>query len=96
MTEEIKTDNLNDSKCNDLLSVTVYNGKYTVVQDHKGVLRALRYGEEWRDCCGDGLILALAKEVDELRKLVKLARDIYIDENDDGETDCVTPFDVYR
>jgi len=96
MTEEIKTDNLSDSKCNDLLSVTVYNGKYTVVQDHKGALRALRYDEEWRDCCGDGLILALAQEVDELRKLVKLARDIYIDENDDGETDCVTPFDAYR
>jgi len=52
-----------------LLSVTVYNGKYTVIQEANGAVRALRYNEEWRDCCGDGLILALAQEVDTLRQM---------------------------
>ncbi|MFA6043402.1 MAG: hypothetical protein WC718_00335 [Phycisphaerales bacterium] len=49
------------------LNVTVGDGKYTVVQGGDGGLRALRYGEEWRDCCGDGLIYALAVEVIKLR-----------------------------
>ena len=48
------------------LSVTVSDGKYTVIQDING-LYALRYGEEWRELTGDGLILALAMEVQELR-----------------------------
>ncbi len=55
----------------DLLNVSVYGDKYTVIQDNKGRLRALRYGEEWRDCCGDGLILALAQEVDELQRTLE-------------------------
>ncbi len=50
------------------LCVSVYDGKYTVIQNASGAVRALRYGEEWRDCCGDGLILALAQEVEELRE----------------------------
>lgn len=53
------------------LDVTVYDGKYRVIQRKGGGLRALRYGEEWRDCCGDGLILALAQEVQELRDRLK-------------------------
>jgi hypothetical protein len=52
----------------DRLNVTVYGRKYTVIQSENGGIRALRYGEEWRDCCGDGLILALAQEVEELRE----------------------------
>ena len=52
------------------LNVTVYDGKYTVIQDERGGLRALRYREEWRDCTGDGLILALAQEVGELRSII--------------------------
>ncbi len=55
-------------KSSDLLSVTVYDGKYTVIQENTGNVKALRYGEEWRDCCGDGLILALAQEVQSLRE----------------------------
>ena len=50
-----------------LLSVKICSGKYTVIQEKSGNVRALRYGEEWRDCCGDGLILALAQEIDLLR-----------------------------
>jgi hypothetical protein len=52
------------------MRVTVYHGKYTVIQDPGGGLSALRYGEPWRDCTGDGLILALAQEVEELRETV--------------------------
>ena len=52
----------------DVLSVTVYDGKYTVILPANGGLKALRHGEEWRDLCGDGLVLALAQEVDELRQ----------------------------
>ena len=60
---------------NNLLKISVYGGKYTVVQDNTGHLRALRYGEEWRDCCGDGLILALAQEVEELKQLLQVANE---------------------
>lgn len=50
-----------------MLRVDVGGGKYTVIQDDTGRLTALRYGEPWRDCCGDGLILALAYELEEAR-----------------------------
>lgn len=53
------------------LKVTVYNGKYTVVQEPNGRVHALRYGEPWRDCVGDGLILALAQEIESLREQIK-------------------------
>lgn len=54
----------------DRVNVTVGEGKYTVILAENGGLRALRYGQEWRDCCGDGLILALAHEVESLREEV--------------------------
>jgi len=60
-------------KKHDALVVGVLDGKYTVVQDNKGKIFALRYGEKWRDCCGDGLILALAQEIYELRQKAKIA-----------------------
>lgn len=53
------------------LSVTVADGKYTVLQDEFGRLSALRYGEQWRNCVGDGLVLALAQEVRKLEDLYK-------------------------
>ncbi len=59
-------------RSSDLLCVTVADGKYTVKQDATGRLTALRYGEPWRDCCGDGLIYMLAAEVETLRE--QLAR----------------------
>ena len=55
----------------DTLRVTVADGKYTVVQGETGGLKALRYNEEWRDCCGDGLIHALASEVERLRDIIR-------------------------
>jgi hypothetical protein len=53
----------------DLLTVSIENGKYTVIQDAKGFLHAMRHSEPWRDCTGDKLILGLAQTVDELRKV---------------------------
>lgn len=50
------------------LDVTVGDGKYTVQMNSDGRLVALRYGEEWRDCCGEGLIYQLAATVQELRE----------------------------
>lgn len=68
------------------LRVTVGDGKYTVIQEADGHLRALRYGEEWRDCTGDGLILALAHEVERLRAAGRAAY-VYVVRGDNGGTD---------
>ena len=54
------------------LEVKVLDGKYTLIQDDKGKLYALRYGEPWRDCVGDGLICALGYELSEARDTIKL------------------------
>lgn len=54
------------------LRVSVANGKYTVIQLADGGTHALRYGSHWRDCVGDGLILALAQEIEQLREIVAL------------------------
>jgi len=51
----------------DLLRVTIGDGKYTIVQDHNGELKALRHNEEWRDLIGDNLILTMAQEIEKLR-----------------------------
>lgn len=40
-------------------------------------------------------IVALEQENRDLRALVDQAREAYIEDNWDGETDCVTPYDVY-
>lgn len=50
-----------------MIDVTVYDGKYRYIFNHDGA-RALRYGEEWRDCTGDGFILALAQDLEEARE----------------------------
>jgi len=43
-------------------------GKYTVVFcETTGKLKALRYGQSWRDLTGDALVLAMLQEVDGLR-----------------------------
>lgn len=49
------------------LDVIVGDGKYRVFQKN-GRLTAFRYGETWRDCCGDGLIYTLASTVETLRE----------------------------
>jgi len=56
--------------------VTVANGKYTLIFDPRGGLRCLRHGEEWRDLVGDGMVLALMQEVQELRKEPEYVKNI--------------------
>ena len=46
--------------------VKVANGKYEVLHENGANLRALRYGEPWRDLCGDGLVLALVQRIEAL------------------------------
>lgn len=44
-----------------------YDGKYTVIHDNGRDLHALRHGEPWqRSLAGDGLVLAMAQEVEAL------------------------------
>jgi len=71
---------------NAMLTVSVAEGKYTVVQDAEGRLTALRYGEPWRDCCGDGLIHALASEVENLREKLADATKAIVDSSAAGTT----------
>jgi hypothetical protein len=53
------------------MKVDIDNGHYTVAFDEQaGRLSALRYGQEWRDCTGDNLLLLMAMEVDRLRDQV--------------------------
>lgn len=54
--------------------ITVCDGKYTVIcpDDWKNEkFECLRYGEEWRDLCGDGMVLALCHRIMELEDKVK-------------------------
>lgn len=50
-----------------MIDVTVYDGKYRYTFDKDGA-RAFRHGKEWRDCTGDGFILALAQDLEEARQ----------------------------
>lgn len=65
--EDVEKEN-KTAESTEVLNVTVGSGKYTVIQDRDGRLRALRYGEEWRDCVGDGLVYTMAAEIQELRE----------------------------
>jgi hypothetical protein len=47
--------------------ITTRDGKYAVIHENGANLRAERYGEPWRDLNGDGLVLALAQEIERLR-----------------------------
>lgn len=56
------------------MRVDVSNGKYTVVlpePPETGGLHALRYGQPWRDLCGDKLVLSLASELEDARKKIE-------------------------
>ena len=49
--------------------ITVCDGKYTLIMEPTN-LRALRYGEPWRDLVGDGFVMALGQEIQALREQV--------------------------
>lgn len=47
-------------------------GKYTIINGLEvgEGLQALRYGEEWRNLAGDGLVLAMYHEIERLRDTI--------------------------
>jgi len=62
---------------NEVERVVVGDGKYTIEltpSPHK--FKALRYGEEWRDLTGDGMVLAMFHRIQELEEELKEAKDI--------------------
>lgn len=52
-----------------LLDVAVDDGKYRYAQT-RGGSHVYRHGEPWRDVTGDGLICAMAGEIDALRERI--------------------------
>ena len=56
------------------------DGKYTVVHDSGAGLHALRYGEHWRDMTGDGLVLAMAQEIEDLRRRIVPVQQVSVPE----------------
>ena len=46
------------------------DGKYTVISDDKGNLKALRHGEPWQDLTGNKMVHAMLYEVDSLKTKV--------------------------
>lgn len=65
---------LGDGSPSEALRITTLDAKYTVVLTNEGHLKALRYGQPWRDCIGDGLILTLAQEIETMRERSKATR----------------------
>ena len=57
----------------DLVKVTVSEGKYTFVQRKDGSCYALRHGEPWREDIYDGMTLAMAYRIEELEAKLKEA-----------------------
>lgn len=55
--------------------ITLEDGKYTVAHEDGVNLRALRYGQPWRDLTGDGLVLAMAQEIESLRLAMEFERE---------------------
>jgi hypothetical protein len=53
------------------MTVTVGDGKYSVVVRSDGGMHALRNGEAWRDLTGDKLVYCLTAEVQRLRELLE-------------------------
>ena len=47
--------------------IRLENGKYTLISD-RGILKALRYGEPWRDLTGDKMISSMFSEIESLRQ----------------------------
>jgi hypothetical protein len=50
--------------------ITVADGKYTLILEPSN-LRALRYGEPWRSLIGDGFVMALGYEIEDLREIIR-------------------------
>ncbi len=51
--------------------IVIADGKYTIHHENGTNLRCLRYGQHWRDLVGDGMVLAMAQEIESLRDELK-------------------------
>lgn len=51
-----------------MIKIELEGGKYTIIHDNGCGLKALRYGEEWRNLVGDNLVLAMTNEIERLRE----------------------------
>jgi hypothetical protein len=78
----------------DLVKVTVSDGKYTFIQRKDGSCAALRYGEPWRDDIFDGLMLGMAHRIDELE--AKLAEAVDVDLIEQAISDVLSEGGTYR
>lgn len=57
-----------------MIEHTVGDGKYTITYDN-GVLSASRYDNKtWRDLTGDGMVLAMLQEIDNLKKQLQVSK----------------------
>lgn len=56
-----------------MTTIKLDNGKYEITTDD-GRLTTLRYGEEWRDDTGDGLIYSLVCEIESLQDKINEAK----------------------
>jgi len=57
--------------------IDVCDGKYTIIYDFDtGQSEALRYGEKWRDLCGDKMVLAMFDTIVELRERAAEVEDL--------------------
>lgn len=67
-----------------MAKIELENGKYTVVNELNdgGGLKALRYGEEWRNLAGDNLILAMYHEIERLQERLSTAEDLLCEAHD--------------
>lgn len=79
-----------------MTKIDLLDGKYTVIHDNWRGLRALRYGEEWRNLAGDNLVMAMAQEIEELQgKLSEAESLLYDSQSLMGNVHCYDT-DVYR
>lgn len=56
-----------------MVKIDLNDGKYTYVMDN-GKQYALRYGEPWRDLCGDKFVYAMACMIQDLEDEVQSLR----------------------
>lgn len=54
-----------------MTKIELENGKYTVIHDNGCNFHALRYGEQWRDLTGDGLVLAMTQRIEDLEDHIR-------------------------
>lgn len=62
-------------------TIDLEDGKYTLCLHSDGRLEALRYGEPWRELCGDKLVLCLMQRVQALESKVEDLHNELLEDN---------------